>query len=256
MALEPISEHVALERRDEHVGVVEFNRPPNNFFSVGLVAEIAEILERLDADDSCRAVVLCSSGKHFCAGADFSSDNPAGASLYDGAARFFDLRTPLIAAVQGAAIGGGLGVALTADFRVATPETRFAANFARIGIHQGFAITVTLPLVVGHQRALEMLYTGTRLKGEQAHAIGLCDRLVPTDRLRDEAIAMAQDVALSAPLAVRSIKATMRGPDLAARARAAMAHEAAEQARLFATQDFKEGVTAYSERRAARFEAR
>jgi 2-(1,2-epoxy-1,2-dihydrophenyl)acetyl-CoA isomerase len=255
MAQEQISEHVAVERAGDHVAVVEFNRPPNNFFSAGLVAEIAEILEQMDAEDSCRAIVLCSTGKHFCAGADFSSDNPAGASLYDGAARFFEIRTPLIAAVQGAAIGGGLGVALSADFRVASPETRFSANFARIGIHHGFAITVTLPLVVGHQRALELLYTGARLKGEQAHAIGLCDRLVPTERLRDEAVALADEVAVSAPLAVRSIKATMRGPELAARARAAMAHEATEQAKLFATQDFQEGVAAYAQRRAPDFRA-
>jgi enoyl-CoA hydratase/carnithine racemase len=246
----------SVQRVGEHVAVVEFNRPPNNFFSVGLVAEIAGVLERMDQDPSCRALVLCSAGKHFCAGADFSADNPAGASLYDGAARFFEIQTPLIAAVQGAAIGGGLGVALTADFRVATPETRFAANFARIGIHHGFAITVTLPLVVGHQRALEMLYTGARLRGEQAHAIGLCDRIVPAERLRDEAIALAEEVVLSAPLAVRSIKATMRGPDLAARAREAMAHEAAEQAKLFATQDFKEGVAAYAERRRPDFQAK
>lgn len=256
MAREQISEQLAVERVGEHVALIEFSRPPNNFFSVGLVAEIAGILERMDAEASCRAIVLCSTGKHFCAGADFSSDNPAGTSLYDGAARFFELQTPLIAAVQGAAIGGGLGVALTADFRVASPETRFAANFARIGIHHGFGVTVTLPLVVGHQRALEMLYTGARLKGEEAHAIGLCDRLVPAERLRGAAVSLAEEVAVSAPLAVRSIKATMRGPELAARARAAMAHEAAEQAKLFATDDFKEGVSAYAERRAPRFQAR
>jgi 2-(1,2-epoxy-1,2-dihydrophenyl)acetyl-CoA isomerase len=253
---EEISDQLALERPEDHVALLEFSRPPNNFFSIGLVAEIAEAMEGLDGDPSCRAIVLCSAGKHFCAGADFSSDNPAGSSLYDGAARFFEIQTPLIAAVQGAAVGGGLGVALTADFRVATPETRFAANFARIGIHHGFAITVTLPLVVGHQRALEMLYAGARISGEQAHAIGLCDRLVPAEQLRLEAVALAQEVASSAPLAVRSIKATMRGPDLAARARAAMAHEAAEQAKLFSTEDFREGVAAYAERRPADFIAR
>jgi 2-(1,2-epoxy-1,2-dihydrophenyl)acetyl-CoA isomerase len=256
MAAEDPSGQVAIEPLSGHVALLEFSRPPNNFFSIGLVSEIAEALEGLDADPSCRAIVLCSAGKHFCAGADFSSDNPAGSSLYDGAARFFEIQTPLIAAIQGAAVGGGLGVALTADFRVASPETRFAANFARIGIHHGFGITVTLPLVVGHQRALEMLYAGGRLGGEQAHAIGLCDRLVPAEQLREEAVALAQEVASSAPLAVRSIKATMRGPDLAARARAAMAHEAAEQAKLFSTEDFEEGVSAYAERRTANFQAR
>jgi 2-(1,2-epoxy-1,2-dihydrophenyl)acetyl-CoA isomerase len=256
MAPEQPPGEVSIERVADHVAQVEFTRPPNNFFSVGLVAEIAGALEELDQDPSCRAIVLCSTGKHFCAGADFSADNPAGASLYDGAARFFEITTPLVAAVQGAAVGGGLGVALSADFRVATPETRFSANFARLGIHHGFGVTVTLPLVVGHQRALEMLYTGARLRGEEAQAIGLCDRLVPGERLRDEAVALAGEIATSAPLAVSSIKATMRGPELAARARAAMAHEAAEQAKLFATEDFREGVSAYSERRPADFHAR
>lgn len=256
MATDQPTGQVSIEQAGDHVALVEFSRPPNNFFSVGLVADIAESLEQLDHDPTCRAIVLCSPGRHFCAGADFSGENPAGASLYDGAVRFFEITTPLVAAVQGAAVGGGLGVALSADFRVATPETRFSANFARLGIHHGFGITVTLPLVVGHQRALEMLYTGARLRGEQAQAMGLCDRVVPADHLREEAVALAEEIATSAPLAVRSIKATMRGPDLAARARAAMAHEAAEQAKLFASEDFQEGVSAYSQRRTPEFRAR
>jgi enoyl-CoA hydratase/carnithine racemase len=256
MTPEQAAGQVSVQRADEHVALVEFDRPPNNFFDSRLVGEIAAVLEQLNDEETCRAIVLCSAGRHFCAGADFSGHNPAGAPLYDAAARFFEIETPLVAAVQGAAIGGGLGVALTADFRVASPDTRFAANFARLGIHHGFAVSVTLPLVVGHQRALEMLYTGVRLKGEEAQAIGLCDRLVPTERLREEAVALAQEIARSAPLAVRSIKSTMRGQALAARAREAMAHEAAEQAKLFATEDFGEGVAAYSERRTPRFQAR
>ena len=135
---------------------------------------------------------------------------------------------------------------------MASPESRFAANFSRLGIHHGFGLTVTLPLVVGHQRALELLYTGARLRGEEAHAIGLCDRLVPAERLRDEAIAVAAEIALSAPLAVRSIRATMRG-DLAQRVREATEREASEQAKLFATGDFREGVAAAAERRPPKF---
>src|SRR5205807_9803801 len=106
---------------------------------------------------------------------------------YEQAVRLVGARKPVVAAVQGAAVGGGLGVALSADFRVASPESRFSANFARLGIHHGFGLTVTLPLVVGHQRAIELPYTGVRLPGEQAHAIGLCDRLVASDRLREDA---------------------------------------------------------------------
>ena len=246
---------ISIERPAEHVAVVEFNRPPYNFFDAVLVQTIAEAFEQLDADGDCRAIVLASTGKHFCAGANFSADNPAGGHLYDAAGRLFEIGIPVVAAVQGAAVGGGLGVALAADFRVATPESRFAANFARLGIHHGFGVTVTLPRVVGPQRAAEMLLTGERVRGKDAHAMGLCDRLVATEHVRREAIGLASEIATSAPLAVRSIRATLRG-DLAARVRSAMAHEEAEQAKLFSTEDFKEGVAAYADRRPPRFTGR
>ncbi len=243
---------VTVSLRDDHVALVEFSRPPYNYFDASLIGAIADAYEELDRDSSCRAIVLCSAGRHFCAGADFSGENPAGDELYEQAARLLEARTPVVAAVQGAAIGGGLGVALSADLRVASPESRFSANFARLGIHHGFGLTVTLPHVVGAQRALELLYTGARIGGERAFSLGLCDRLVPAERLREEAISFAAEIACSAPLAVRSIRRTMRG-DLGQRVRAATAHELAEQARLFPTSDFREGVAAAAERRAPRF---
>lgn len=248
-----MSEEVTVELRDDHVAVVEFNRPPHNYFDAELIRQIADAYARLDDDPGCRAIVLCSAGRHFCAGADFSAKNPASSGdLYEQALRLFSAQTPVIAAIQGAAIGGGLGVALSADLRVASPESRFSANFARLGIHHGFGLTVTLPLVTGHQRAIELLYTGERIGGERAHEIGLCDRLVAEDELRGEAIALAGEIAISAPLAVRAIRRTMRG-DLAERVRDATALEGAEQAKLFDTLDFREGVTATAQRREPRF---
>src|SRR5271166_873048 len=238
--------------RADRVAVVEFSRPPHNYFDGELIRGIADAYERLDGDPGCRAIVLCSEGKHFCAGANFAAKNPAEGDLYEQAVRLFATCTPVVAAVQGAAVGGGLGVALSADFRVASPESRFSANFARLGIHHGFGLTVTLPLVVGPQRALELLYTGARVNGEDAHAIGLCDRLVGSDRLREEAIGLAHEIAISSPLAIRSIRATMRG-DLADRVRSATAHEATEQAKQFDSPDFVEGVAAAAERREPRF---
>jgi 2-(1,2-epoxy-1,2-dihydrophenyl)acetyl-CoA isomerase len=248
-----VSEEVSVEVREDHVAVVEFNRPPHNYFDAALIEQIADAYEQLDADPACRAIVLCSAGRHFCAGANFAAKNPAESGhLYEQAIRLFTFQTPVVAAVQGAAVGGGLGVALSADFRVASPESRFSANFARLGIHHGFGLTVTLPLVVGQQRALELLYTGERVRGDDADAIGLCDRLVPTAELRDAATTLAAQVASSAPLAVRSIRRTMRG-DLAERVRAATAHELEEQGKLFATADFAEGVAASGERREPEF---
>src|SRR3954447_4782659 len=206
-----MSEEVSTRQATEHVTLVEFSRPPHNYFDGALIGAIADAYEQLERGGSCRAIVLCSEGKHFCAGANFAAENPAEGDLYEQAVRLFAAGLPVVAAVQGAAVGGGLGVALSADFRVASPESRFSANFARLGIHHGFGITVTLPQVVGHQAALDMLYTGRRVKGEEAHAIGLADRLVEADALRDEATALARELASSAPLAVRSIRETMRG---------------------------------------------
>lgn len=245
---------------DGFVATVEIHRAPNNFFDVTLIRSLADAFAALDEDERCRAIVLCSEGKHFCAGADFSGDTPSvpsggGLSLYSEGVRLFGARTPVVAAVQGAAIGGGLGLALVADFRVACPEARFAANFARLGFHHGFGLTVTLPAVVGQQRALDMLYTGRRVPGDEAHAMGLCDRLVPVEDVRAAAHILAADIAASGPLAVRSIRATMRG-DLAARVKAATDHENEEQDRLRPTDDFAEGVRATAERRTPNFTGR
>ncbi len=243
----------------DHVATVEIHRPPANFFDAALIRELADAYESLDADRECRAIVLCSEGKHFCAGANLgSAGNPADEprSLYEQALRLFAASTPVVAAIQGGAIGGGLGLALSADFRVATPRSRFSANFARLGFHHGFGLTVTLPAVAGQQAALDLLLTGRRVPGEEALAIGLCDQLAAEeDDLRHTAHALAGATAESAPLAVASIRATMRA-GLAERVQKALAREAAEQDRLRSTADFVEGVRASLERRAPRFEAR
>lgn len=250
-----MSNEVSIRSASDHVSLVEINRPPHNYFDAALIRQIADAYQELEDGGSCRAIVLCSEGKNFCAGANFHGTNPAGDDLYEQAARLFSGSLPVVAAVQGAAVGGGLGVALSTDFRVASPDSRFSANFARLGIHHGFGISVTLPLVVGHQRAIEMLYTGVRLRGEDAHRIGLCDRLVASERLRDEAVALADEIATSSPLAVRAIRKTMRGhlPD---RIREATAREAAEQEKQFGTEDFKEGVSAAADRRTPQFTGR
>jgi enoyl-CoA hydratase/carnithine racemase len=256
--------HVSVD--DHYVATVEVRRPPNNFFSLTLIESLGEAFRAIDAEPNARAALFCSEGKHFCAGADFSSDggsidadirNADGSPrhLYDAAFDLFSTRTPAVAAVQGAAIGGGLGLACLADYRVAAPEARFSANFARLGFHHGFGLSATLPPVVGQQKALELLYTGRRIDGETAHAIGLADRLVPLADLRVEAHALAAEIAGSAPLAVASIRQTMRG-DLAAKVKAATDREKHEQDWLQRTDDWREGVRAMAERRPPNFTAR
>jgi 2-(1,2-epoxy-1,2-dihydrophenyl)acetyl-CoA isomerase len=254
-----VSPELTVALGDDHVATLEFNRPPSNYFSVGLISQIADACDELAADGRCRAIVLCSAGRVFCAGADFGGAHavgaPDGTHLYDHAVRLFRQPLPVIAAVQGAAIGGGLGLAMAADFRVAVPEARFAANFALLGIHHGFALTVTLPAAIGQQAAMDLLYTGRRVGGEEAHALGLADRLAPPGQARERAHALAAQIAASAPLAIRSIRATMRG-ELADQARAAMTRERAEQERLYETADWKEGLAAVSQRRPASFTGR
>lgn len=244
---------------DDLVAEVEIHRPPANFFDAALVRCLGDAYSALDEDPACRAIVLCSEGRHFCAGADFNGQSSAeplpeggAGSLYREAVRLFQTATPVVAAVQGAAVGGGVGLACSADFRVACPEARFSANFARLGFHHGFGLTVTLPAIVGHQHALDLLYTGRRIGGEEAAAMGLCDRLVPLAEVRLVARALAAEIAGSAPLAVRSIRKTMRG-GLAGSVATAMDREDAEQVRLRRTEDFAEGVRAAAQRRPPRF---
>lgn len=248
---------------DRHVATVEIHRPPNNFFDYDLIHEIANVYERLDADPKCRAIVLCSEGRHFCAGADFSArdkwsqerlDGQAG-RLYVEAVRVFSCTKPVVAAVQGAAVGGGFGLALSADFRIACEESRFVANFARLGIHQGFGLSVTLPRLIGHNRAALMLYTGRRLKGPEAVEIGLADELADLADVRNRALELAAEIAQSAPLAVQSIRATLR-QGLAEAVSEATDHELAEQSRLRQTDDHREGVAATAQRRPAEFKGR
>jgi 2-(1,2-epoxy-1,2-dihydrophenyl)acetyl-CoA isomerase len=247
------AEDVTVEREGAHVAVVCMHRPPNNYFDTPLVAAVASAYEELAASDWCRAVVLASEGTHFCAGLDFAGN--AGqdiGALYDAALRLFAAPLPVVAAVQGAAVGGGCGLALSADFRVASPRSRFSANFSRLGFHHGFALTVTLPAVVGAQAAADLLLTGRRVGGGDALALGLCDRLTDDGAERTGAVAYADELAAAGPLAVRAIRATLRG-GLVDAARRAMAHERAEQTRLRDTQDFAEGVRAAAERRDPRF---
>ena len=248
-----------------HVALIEIRRPPNNFFDIPLIKDIADAFESFDEDIYIRAVVLAAQGKVFCAGANFGDGStldahgrrPNGlgagvAPLYIEGNRLFRTRKPIIAAVHGAAVGGGLGLAMVADFRVTCPEARFCANFTRLGFHPGFGLTVTLPAVIGKTKAALMFYTSRRVTGEEAYAMGLADVLVPQEDVRDAAIKLAGEISENSPLGLISTRMTMRG-DLADRVRKATDHELEEQTRLRRTEDFKEGVKAVFERRIPNF---
>jgi enoyl-CoA hydratase/carnithine racemase len=259
---------IAVEKTG-HVALIEIRRPPNNFFDIALIQEIAGALEALDEDVGCRAVVLAAQGKAFCAGANFGDGSmlnkegqrpelnreQAVQHLYLEGNRLFRTKKSIIAAVHGAAVGGGLGLAMVADFRVACPETRFSANFTRLGFHPGFGLTVTLPLVIGPTKAAMMFYTSRRVRGDEAYAMGLADVLVPQDQVREAAMQFAAEIAENSPLGLISTRTTMRG-DLADRVLKATEHELKEQTWLRKTDDFKEGVKATAERRLPNFSGR
>ncbi|HUS95625.1 MAG TPA: enoyl-CoA hydratase/isomerase family protein, partial [Hyphomicrobiaceae bacterium] len=147
----------------DFVATVEIQRPPHNFFDYDLIKTLADVFEELDANDQCRSILLCADGKSFCAGANFGDGtkidregNADGAPnrgsaghLYIEAVRLISNKKPVVGAIQGAAIGGGLGLAMVPDLRVTCPEARFAANFTRLGFHPGFGLTSTLPAIIG-----------------------------------------------------------------------------------------------------------
>ena len=227
-----------------HVGLIEIRKPPLNFFDIALINQIADALEEFDKDIEIRASVLAAQGKAFCAGANFSDPKrqeqeaerrkrirpPTCRSTISivQAVRIFRNKKPIVAAVHGAAIGGGLGLAVSADFRVTCPEARFAANFTKLGFHPGFGLTATLPELVGKNNAELIFYTSRRVTGEEATRMGLANLCVPQDQVRAEAMKLAAEIAECSPLGLISTRATMRA-GLADRVLAATNHELAEQ---------------------------
>lgn len=250
----------------DFVATVEIRRPPHNFFDLELIRQLADTFEKLDDEPDCRVIVLAAQGKSFCAGANFGdgsalapdgsipgrSGDSATEHLYLEAVRLFRTRKPIVGAIHGAAVGGGLGLALVPDFRVTCPEARFSANFTRLGFHPGFGLTVTLPELIGRASASLMFYTSRRVKGDEAHRMGLADVLVPLPQVRTAAQELAREISGCAPLGVVATRSTLR-QGLADRIAAATRHELTEQTRLRRTQDFKEGIQASAERRDPQF---
>ncbi|WP_218508723.1 enoyl-CoA hydratase/isomerase family protein [Variovorax sp. dw_308] len=238
-----------------HVAHIEMRREAPGYIDMDFVTRLAGQLEALDADDDCRAIVLSSAGKAFCAGADFggvTQGTPDPGPFYQQAMRLFRTRKPIVAAVQGAAIGAGLGLALVADFRVAGPSARLSANFNRLGIHPGFGLTLTLPRLVGEQQAALLFFTGRRIDGAEAQRVGLADELVADAEVLPRALALAAEIAESSPAAVESTRASLR-LGLAERIAEVNRREREIQIGQMVSADFREGVAAMAARRPANF---
>ena len=261
----PTPEHFLLEMKGD-VAVITLNRPEKkNPLTFDSYAELRDFFRDLDRQDVIKAVVVTGAGGNFCSGGDVHDiigplvrmdmkDLLAFTRMTgDLVKAMIHCSKPIVAAIDGICVGAGAIIAMSSDMRFGTPEAKTAFLFTRVGLAGcDMGACAMLPRIIGQGRAAELLYTGRRIDGAAARDLGLVDRLVDGDRLGDEALDLATEIAGSAPLAVESIRATLRG-DLADRIVAATAHEAAEQERLRGTADFAEGAAAMAERRPPRF---
>jgi enoyl-CoA hydratase/carnithine racemase len=246
------------------VTVIAFNRPDvANALSTRMGEELLAVWTELSTRADLRCVILRGEGKHFQAGADLKERNGMTDAAWAAQHRLFEAMiraqiacpVPVIAAVQGAAMGGGAEMTLAADFAYAAEGARFGLPEVTLGIMPGLGGTQNLLRTVGRRRALELLTTGRHFTAEEALAWGVVNGICAPEALMDTVLEVAGRIAANAPLSVRALKTVVRqGADLDLPA--AMDLEVAEYDRLFVTADRREGVSAFNEKRKPGFQAR
>jgi len=238
------------------VALVILHRPEAlNALSFDLLDELAEALESLDEDPSCRAIVITGSGdRAFAAGADIRELEPqtSGSLTADGRFGAWDrvaaIGLPLIAAVRGFALGGGCELAMACDMVVAAEDATFGQPEIRLGVMPGAGGTQRLTRAIGKARAMELILTGRTMTAQEADAHGLITRVVPAEATVDAALELAGRIAAMPPLAVRAAKAAIL--DSAERTLGdGLAREREAFFRLFDTQDQAEGMAAFTQKR-------
>jgi enoyl-CoA hydratase/carnithine racemase len=255
-----MTEPAVLYEVADHVAIITLNRPDNrNSMTPDVLEGLSESMAHVKADADVRCVVVTGRGRSFCAGADFKSrvaeegpPHERSFAMYSHFLELLEVEVPTIAALNGHAIGGGLGLAVVCDLRVANREAKYGANFVRLGLHPGMATTYLLPRLMGLPRATELLLTGRLVSGAEAAELGLVNHAVGPDEVLPKAMELAREVASAAPLAVRWTKQSIYrhadwDPVSAAR------FEAHVQSRSFETEDHREGVKALLEKREPRF---
>jgi enoyl-CoA hydratase/carnithine racemase len=270
-----MAEPLVRVERDGAIARLTFQDPERlNAMTEAMGHALRAAVDELRGDASLRAAVLLGAGRAFSAGGDLdmieskaraAAASPGGAVREENRAfmeRFYglylsvrELPFPTVAAIHGPAIGAGLCVALACDLRVAAREAQLGLNFVRLGIHPGMGASWTLPRLVGPALAAELLFTGRVLDGAEAERIGLVNRAVARDEVVPAALALAREIAESAPLPVRGAKRALAGA-LGASLEAQLRFEAEQQSRNYETRDLREGIAAAREKRAPRFEGR
>jgi enoyl-CoA hydratase/carnithine racemase len=256
-------------RPRDGVVLVTLNRPEQlNAITFEMFEEMHDLCDTLQADAEARAIVITGHGRGFCSGLDLDEaftlpdmsarEMMLGQQRWAGAfIKFHELPQPVIAAVNGAAAGGGLGLALVADIRLASPEARFNAAFVRIGLSAGdVGVSWSLPRVIGMGHAAEMMMTGRFYGAEEAAAIGLVNRVVPADQLLDEAFAVADQIALNSPFGVTLTKRVLNANVDAGSLTQAVEVENRGQTLATRGDDFREALEAFRTKRAPQYMAR
>jgi len=242
----------------ENIATITINRPDNrNSMDNETMAAFRETIQKVKTDRSLRCVIVTGSGRSFCAGADFKNrmgdpeetlPNYVTQNIYAPFLEVLEIKPPTIAAMNGHAIGGGFGLALVCDIRVAAINAKYGANFAKLGLHTGMSVSYMLPRIIGLPTANELLFTGRLIDGKQSKEIGLVNYAVDASEVYDKAWELAKEIASCAPVAVQMIKRSVyRG--LEWRPAEAAEFEAHCQSRTSEMADSREGITALLEKR-------
>ena len=250
-------ENVILEK-EGHLAIVTINRPKAlNALNSATLRDLDTVLEDLENDGNIYAVILTGAGeKSFVAGADISEmkdlNEEQGRQFGELGNKVFlrleNLNKPVIAAIQGFALGGGCEISMACDIRIASEKALFGQPETGLGITPGFGGTQRLPRIVGLGKAKELIYTAKNIKADEALSIGLVNKVVPLENLMEEAKKMASKIIANAPVAVRLSKdAINRG--MQASIDDAVMIEAADFGKCFASEDQTEGMSAFLERR-------
>lgn len=256
---------VLLESIKDGVATLVMNRPDRlNALNNELTSALNDALGRIAEDQSVRVVVITGAGRAFCAGGDLAligkgratgatqSLEPLLRSGMQAVLRMRSTSQPVVAAVNGAAAGAGMNIALAADIRIAAEEATFGQNFAKVGLFPDFGGTYFLPQLIGPAKAAELFYTGDMIDAQTALRLGIVNHVVPGAQLEIEVKALAQKIMQGPPLAIQAVKRALFGNEKKKLADA-LEHEVQEQVRCYLSEDCSEGIKAFFEKRPPQF---
>jgi 2-(1,2-epoxy-1,2-dihydrophenyl)acetyl-CoA isomerase len=259
---------VLLEGKHDGIATLVMNRPERlNALNSELASALNEALGRIAGDGTVLVVVITGAGRAFCAGGDLAAMGkgrrsgetqelePLLRAGMQAVRRMRMMPQPVIAAVNGAAAGAGMNIALAADIRIAAEEATFGQNFAKVGLFPDYGGTYFLPRLVGTAIAAELFYTGEMIDAKTALRLGVVNHVVPGAQLEAETRLLAQKIALGPPLAIRAIKKTLFGSENEELSQA-LEQEVREQIRCYLSEDCNEGIRAFFEKRLPKFQGK